>query len=208
MCGEREDDGSDDETNKEIVRLEQWGGAFFVSDVASAMALHRAECHTAAAVALGTVPAHPQQNGHLTLPLRVPGCAARALLAAHHARLVGPVLVPRGDAAADALYAALHARGYWVTDGLKYGAQWMCYRGDPLVYHASCAVVAVGAAAAAGAACVSTAAELVAFARLCNTTRKTAVLAAAGASEVPTGEENAPATNAVVFHTLAWVPDM
>ena len=198
------DDGDDRDEEEEIVELEQWGGSFFVSDVASAMALHRAECHTAAAVALGTVPAHPQQNGHLTLPLRVPGCAARTLLVAHQARLVGPVaLPPCRDAGADALYAALHARGYWVTDGLKYGAQWMCYRGDPLVYHAACAVVAVGAARTNS---VATAAELVAFARLCNTTRKTAVLADAEADAKQ--DTNSSRGRSTAFYTLAWVPDM
>lgn len=192
------DEREDVEENEEkgIVRLEQWGGAFFVSDVESAMALHSAECHTAAAVALGTVPAHPQQNGHLALPLRVPGCAARTLLATRCARLVGPVAMPRGAAEADALYGALHARGFWVTDGLKYGAQWMCYRGDPLVYHAACAVVSIGKT---DATCLHTAAELVAFARLCNTTRKTAVLA-----DVSDTKDKRD----VVFHTLAWVPDM
>lgn len=197
--------GGEEEEEGDVVRLEQWGDAFFVCDVASAMALHRAECHTAAAVALGTVPAHPQQNGHLTLPLRVPGCAARTLLAAHQACLVGPAELPRATTAQDMLYAALHTRGFWMTDGLKYGAQWMCYRGDPLVYHAACAVVSVGeAAAAACTGCVTTAAELVAFARLCNTTRKTAVLATLPQEE----EQGEDASRNVVFHTLAWVPDM
>ncbi|XP_043241549.1 tRNA-splicing endonuclease subunit Sen34-like isoform X1 [Amphibalanus amphitrite] len=53
---------------------------------------------------------------------------------------VPPPPPPTADPAARtrrAVYADLWRRGYWLTDGLKFGGHFLAYEGDPLVYHAA-----------------------------------------------------------------------
>lgn len=194
-------------SKKEAVVLWAYGDAFFVRDVDSAMLLHSPECHMGTALPLGTVPSHSQQNKHLTLPLLVPRCAARFLLAEHKAVLRTPAPQPAlrsitaEPRAGDVVFAELSKRGFWLTDGIKFGAQWMCYRGDPLVFHSTCAVLVASTTLPSSShrhqqqKQLATAADLVAFARVCNTTKKTAVVA----------EET---DHDARFFTVAWVPDM
>ena len=139
---------SSSKAEAEAVVLWACGDAFFVRDVDSAMLLHSPAYHMGTTLPLGTVPSHSQQNKPLTLPLLVPRCAARLLLAEHKAVLRAPEpLLPAlrsttaEQRAGDVVFAALSRRGFWLTDGIKFGAQWMCYRGDPLVFHSTCAVL-------------------------------------------------------------------
>ena len=190
---------------REQVVLWKWADSFFVRDVDSAMLLHSPEYHMATMLPMGTVQSHAQQNKYLTLPIMIPRCAARHLLAEGQARLNKP-LSRRAMAAfmnerysGDVVFTELCKRGFWLTDGVKFGAQWMCYRGDPLVFHATCAVLIASStllrARQERPDKPTTAAELVAFARICNTTKKTAVVA-------DETEEKAH------FVTISWVPDM
>ena len=80
----------------------------------------------------------------LRAAVRPPPLAAchEQLFCGHPLRLrPAPTAAPRRNGpAADtrrAAYADLWRRGYWLTDGLKFGGHFLAYEGDPLLYHAA-----------------------------------------------------------------------
>lgn len=83
---------------------------------------------------------------------------------------------PRGVSASrlrsrGAVFADLHDKGYYLSCGAKFGADFLAYAGDPQLFHAALAVVVVEAAE-----CVSPL-DVVALGRLGDSTKKRTVLA-------------------------------
>jgi tRNA-splicing endonuclease subunit Sen34 len=64
-------------------------------------------------------------------PIMITPTTSRALVSSH-ADVESPQPPPRRSA----LFSHLHAAGYFMTPGLRFGACWSVYPGDPLRYHA------------------------------------------------------------------------
>ena len=73
------------------------------------------------------------------------GAVAAGATAAAAAAAPGAPASAVADARAAAAFADLHARGYALTPGGNFGADWLAYPADPVLYHAQLAVRAGGA---------------------------------------------------------------
>ena len=100
------------------------------------------------------------------------------------------------EARAAAAFADLHARGYALTPGGNFGADWLAYPADPALYHAQLAV-----RAGAGEHCRLDATLLAASARGAHAARKHLVLAVPVEGEG--GEECKAGRPAVFYLTIA-----
>ncbi|KAI7826681.1 tRNA intron endonuclease [Kickxella alabastrina] len=111
-------------------------GQILVFDADTVMRLRRD--HRLVGALEGCHPSNPHQNGYFGLPLiLLPEETAYLLeLNAIH----NPPLTTHccGQSLPD-----LHSRGYYLTRGLKYGADYLLYPGEPMRYHSSHAVTLV-----------------------------------------------------------------
>ena len=91
----------------------------------------------------------------------------------------------------DSTFEALWNQGMTVTPGSRLGARWLGYPGDPLRFHACCAVVDESVMCGNRP---MRAMDLVRFARVCHTAAKASVLSFEDDSAPPS------------FVTLEWRP--
>ncbi|KAJ2892448.1 tRNA-splicing endonuclease subunit, partial [Coemansia aciculifera] len=86
----------------------------------------------------GSHPTNPQQNNYYGLPLvLLPEETALLHKEQQQQQQSTPPAWPQTDQEKlrFALYCALHARGFYITRAIKFGADYMLYPGDPMRYH-------------------------------------------------------------------------
>ncbi|KAJ2833141.1 tRNA-splicing endonuclease subunit [Coemansia sp. 'formosensis'] len=84
----------------------------------------------------GSHPTNPQQNNYYGLPLVL--LPEEIALLSADPRITGleQVQPPNSrDEARFALFRDLHKRGFYITRGIKFGADYMLYPGEPMRYH-------------------------------------------------------------------------
>ena len=106
------------------------------------------------------------------VPLTHAGTPRLPVPAAEIAAAAASPALPPADARSAAAFADLHARGYALTPGGNFGADWLAYPADPALYHAQLAV-----RAGSGASEPLDATLLAAAARGAHAARKHLVLA-------------------------------
>ena len=167
------------------VRLHEWEAALALERGWAESARPEASTQEPAAAAGGTeVPLLPQRGAALLggLPADpAPGPSGRTLKAR--------------------VFRELHDLGYTLTGGLKFGADFLCYRGDPCTCHAEfCLTVLEGGSQLA-------ALQLLAAARTAHAARKHYVLACpVNPTEAGAGETGRGATTGT-FRYLTFSPE-
>eukprot|EP00127_Corallochytrium_limacisporum_P002398 Clim_evm39s119 gene=Clim_evmTU39s119 len=86
------------------------------------------------------------------------------------------------------VYRDLHARGYWLTSGLKFGGDFLVYHGDPNAFHSQFIAIVIDHDEPHFSMM-----DLVAAGRLGTSTRKTVLLAMAGKK-----------IDAPIYHSVGW----
>ncbi|KAJ1895087.1 tRNA-splicing endonuclease subunit [Kickxella alabastrina] len=121
-------------------------GQILVFDADTVMRLRRD--HRLVGALEGCHPSNPHQNGYFGLPLILLPEETAYLLelnAIHNPPADHSLLWPKTarDHILFKLFKDLHSRGYYLTRGLKYGADYLLYPGEPMRYHSSHAVTLV-----------------------------------------------------------------
>ncbi|KAJ2781235.1 tRNA-splicing endonuclease subunit [Coemansia javaensis] len=154
-------------------RLQCAGGHVLVADADLALAL-RTE-HRVVGSLEGSHPTNPLQNNYLGLPLVLLPEEAALLVAEGAAEIAGdPFAWPETDRdrLRFALFRDLHARGFYVTRGVKFGGDYLLYPGEPMRHHSSHVVTLVDRDQGLAPR------ELVAVGRVCTAVKKTRLLSA------------------------------